>query len=197
MSEKFIKKYLKNSYKIKEQILTNQVKSINKAGHIILKAFLKGRKLICCGNGGSAADSQHFVTELVVRLSNKSKREKPFYAVSLTTNSSILTACGNDFGFDNIFSRQVQAIGKKGDVLFAISTSGNSRNVLNAVKMAKSSGIFTISLTGNTGGKLKKSSELDINVNSNYCPHIQEAHITIIHILCELIEREYLQTQKL
>lgn len=140
-----------------------------------------------CGNGGSASDSQHIATELVVRLKSDSKRN-PLSAIALTTNSSILTACANDFGFENIFSRQIQALGKKGDVLIVLSTSGKSPNITQAVKKAKNLGIKTIALLGGIGGEVKKLSDISLIIPSSDSQRVQEVHITIGHILVELIE---------
>ena len=195
MSEDYIKEYIQKSCTIKQDLSRDSITSIIDASKKIFETFENGNKLLLCGNGGSAADCQHFATELMVRLSSTSRRTEPLSAVALTTNTSLLTACANDLGFEYIFSRQVRGIGVKGDALFAISTSGNSPNVLRAVQTAMDLGIYTISLTGNQGGKLKRLTNLNINVNADYCPHIQESHICIIHILCELLENLYIDTQ--
>ena len=193
MPEDFIKKYIKKSCDIKESLAGKSLQSIIETSERIFEIFERGNKLLLCGNGGSAADCQHFATELMVRLSSVSKRKEPLSAISLTTNTSLLTACSNDMGFDEVFARQVRGLGVKGDALFAISTSGNSPNVLRAAETAREMGIFTISLTGNKGGKLKGLTDLNINVEADYCPHIQESHICIMHILCELVEQLHLK----
>ena len=152
--------------------------------NIITDSLIDGKKLIVCGNGGSAADSQHFVAELV----SKFKRvRKPLSAIALTTDSSIITSIANDFSFDQIFSKQIQALGKKGDVLIGISTSGTSTNVLNALKTAKKEKILTILLTGNIK-KQYNYVDLKINVPSSSTARIQEIHELIYHSICEIVE---------
>ena len=145
------------------------------------------KKLFVCGNGGSAADSQHFSAELVGRFE---KDRNGFPAICLSNDSYAITAIGNDYGFNNVFSRQLEALGSKDDILMSISTSGNSRNVIDAVKKAYSMGIYTIALLGKDGGELKDMVDLPIIVESNRTARIQEMHITLIHIICELIEAE-------
>ncbi len=153
----------------------------------IVNCYKNKNKLLVMGNGGSAADSQHFVAELVGRF--KLER-KALSAVALTTDTSIITAIGNDYGFETIFSRQIEALADKGDVVVGISTSGNSPNVLKALNLAKEIGCFTVSLLGKDGGDIKKISELPIIVPSMDTPRIQEAHATIIHLVCDLVEKE-------
>ncbi len=159
---------------------------IIESAKIIINSIKKGNKLLICGNGGSAADSQHFAAELVGRFK---KDRKALPAISLTVDTSILTAWSNDYSFDTVFSRQVEAVGKKGDVLFGISTSGNSQNVIEAFKIANKTGIYTIALSGKDGCKMKKYAKLNIIVPANDTARIQEAHILIIHILCSIIEK--------
>ncbi len=142
-------------------------------------------KLIICGNGGSAADAQHMAAEFVNRFL---KERKPLPAVALSTDTSVLTSIANDYSFDEVFSKQVEALGKEGDILFAISTSGNSNNVINAVKSAKNKGMFCIGLSGKDGGKLKDLCDLNIIVPSGSTPRIQEMHIFIIHTICQIVE---------
>jgi len=161
---------------------------IEKAAKIIIDSFEKGGKLMICGNGGSAADAQHIAAELVARFK---KERKALPAIALTTNTSILTAVSNDYGYDVTFKRQVEALAKKGDVLLAISTSGNAKNVLEAVKFADKIGVKTIALTGGTGGALAKIAKFSIIAPSGDTPRIQESHMVIYHTLCELIENEY------
>jgi D-sedoheptulose 7-phosphate isomerase len=161
---------------------------INEAARIIVEAFRNNGKLLICGNGGSAADSQHIATELVSRFLME---RRALDAEALTINTSSLTAIGNDYGFDRVFARQIEAKGKSGDVLLGISTSGNSSNVIEAMKTAKTIGIETIGLTGNDATSLiYQLSDCCIGVPSNSTPRIQEAHILIGHMLCEFVERE-------
>lgn len=155
------------------------------AAEKICQALQAGKKLVTFGNGGSAADAQHFATELVVRFE---KERAPLAAVALSTDTSILTAAGNDYAFDQVFSRQVQALVQPGDVVVAISTSGNSRNVLEAVKEAKRKKAWVIGLTGGSGGKLKDAVDLCICVPATRTAHIQECHIALIHGICALVD---------
>jgi len=161
---------------------------MNNAAKVIVQAYRSGGKLLICGNGGSAADSQHIAAELVSRFLIE---RKALDAESLTINTSSLTAIGNDYSFDQVFSRQVEAKGAKGDVLIGISTSGNSKNIIEAIKTAKGMEIKTIGLTGNNRESLiGRLSDYCIHVPSSFTPRIQEAHILIGHILCEFIENE-------
>ncbi len=161
---------------------------MNNVAKVIVQTYRSGCKLLICGNGGSAADSQHIAAELVSRFLIE---RKALDAEALTINTSSLTAIGNDYSFDQVFSRQVEAKGAKGDVLIGISTSGNSKNVIEAIKTAKEMEIKTIGLTGNNRDSLiGRLSDYCIHVPSSATPRIQEAHILIGHILCELIENE-------
>lgn len=145
-----------------------------------------GGKVMFCGNGGSAADSQHLAAELVGRY----KLERPaLNSVALTVDTSILTAVGNDYGYDEVFRRQVEGIGKAGDVLIGLSTSGNSRNVVLAFEKARSMGITTVALTGAGGGKMKEAADIALSVPAGITNHIQEMHITCGHLICELTEK--------
>lgn len=186
---KFLEESLKQSADTKINMISACRESILNASDAILESFSNGGKLMLCGNGGSAADSQHIATEFVVRLSHEFKRPS-LPAIALTTDTSNLTAGSNDLGFENVFARSIEALGKKGDVLIAISTSGNSKNILNAVKMAKSKNIFTIGLLGGSGGSLKNQTDLNIIIPSENIQRIQEGHITAGHIICEIVERE-------
>ena len=152
----------------------------------IVESYRSGGKLLICGNGGSAADAQHLAGELVGRFL---KERQPLSCIALTTDSSVLTAVGNDYGFEDIFSRQVMAHGREGDVLLAISTSGNSANILKAVKAAKKLKMKVLALSGRDGGKLESAADVCITVPSRVCPRIQEAHITIGHIICDFVEQ--------
>jgi D-sedoheptulose 7-phosphate isomerase len=185
----FITESLKDSSAIKLKVLEICYEDIIKASEMILDAVKSGNKLMLCGNGGSAADSQHLATEFMIRLSHDINR-KAIPAIALSTDSSNLTAGGNDIGFENIFARNIEGIGRKDDVLIGISTSGNSKNIIKAVQTAKSLGVKTICLLGSGGGKLKDECDLPIIVPSDNVQRIQESHITIGHILCEITERE-------
>jgi len=165
--------------------LEQQYANIEQAGDAILKAFADKHKILLCGNGGSAADSQHIATEFVVRYQ---KIRKALPAISLTTDTSILTAHTNDFEFATIFSRQIEALGQQGDCLIAISTSGNSENILTAVETAKQKGITTIGMTGGNGGQLATAVDYPVIVPSDITARIQEAHILIAHWWCQLAE---------
>ncbi len=155
---------------------------------LILKKIKNGQKIMVCGNGGSASDAQHISTELTVRL-KKNRAALP--ALALTTDTSALTAIGNDFNFSKIFSRQIEAVGKKGDILLAISTSGNSQNIIEALKTSKEKKIFTFGLLGNKGGKCKKYCDDYFIVNDSSPSRIQEIHILFYHAFCELVENEF------
>ena len=154
---------------------------------ICTNAIKNGNKIMICGNGGSAADAQHFAAELVGRYK---MNRKAIPAIALTTDTSTITAIANDFDYNLIFERQVQAIGKNGDILIGISTSGNSKNVINAFLVAKKMGITTIAISGKDGGKMQKIADFIIDVPSTVTNSIQEMHIAIEHIICEYIEKE-------
>jgi D-sedoheptulose 7-phosphate isomerase len=158
------------------------------AGHLTADAMKSGHKLLVCGNGGSAADAQHLVAEFVARLTI----DRPaLRAIALTTDTSILTAVGNDHSFDHIFERQVEALGQPGDVLLAISTSGNSKNCVKALNLAKTLGLHTIAYTGNNGGAMASLADINIIIPSNTTMNIQESHLALEHIFCMLVERFY------
>ena len=181
-----IKIHLLESAEIKRKTAEECMEVVLEAAQTIIKAFKSGRKVMICGNGGSAADSQHMAGELVCVL-HKSFNRPALPAMALTTDSSILTARSNDFGFDDIFKRQVEAFGRPGDVLIGISTSGTSGNVLAAFKIARQAKIHTILLTGNNL-KAKKVADIAINVPSDNTQFIQESHLAIEHVICELVE---------
>ncbi len=165
--------------------------SLIAASHLIAQSLCAGGKVLICGNGGSAADSQHLAAEMVGRMILE--RKKPLPAIALTTDTSNLTALANDYSFEQIFARQVQALGRDGDVLIAISTSGNSPNVVAAVTVAKQLGCKVISLTGGTGGKLASLSDVTLNVSAGRnSSRIQETHIFAIHSLVDLLDRFFL-----
>jgi D-sedoheptulose 7-phosphate isomerase len=178
---------LEESANIKVMMAQNLSDIIANAVQIILNAYKAGGKVLLIGNGGSAADAQHIAAELVGRF----KLERiGLPAIALSTNTSILTALANDYGYDTVFSRQVEAIANDNDVLIAITTSGTSPNILKAVEMAHSKGVIVIGMTGARGGKLKDMADLTIVVPSDNTARIQEAHITIGHIICHLVENE-------
>ncbi len=158
---------------------------IQEIAELCTETLQKGGKIMFCGNGGSAADSQHLAAEFVGRY----KMERPaLNSVALTVDTSILTAIGNDYGYDDVFRRQVEGIGKEGDVLIGLSTSGNSRNVLLAFQQAASMGIRTVAFTGCGGGRMKETADICLAVPAGVTNHIQEQHITCGHLICELVE---------
>ena len=152
------------------------------------EAIQSGHKLLVAGNGGSAADAQHLVAEFVVRLTDT---RPALRAIALTTDSSILTACGNDFGFDAIFARQIEALGQPGDIFLGISTSGNSPNILKALEQARKVGIITVGFSGSGGGKMRDLCDYNIVIPSSVTMNIQESHLALEHILCMLVECFY------
>ena len=182
-----IEREIRESIAVQEQ-LVGSAQLIADAARLIISSMRNGGKLIVFGNGGSAADAQHLSAELVGRYRQD---RKAFPAIALTTDSSALTSISNDYGFDSIFSRQLEGLGTPGDVVVAISTSGNSPNVLQAVATAKKLGIASIGLTGKSGGKLRGSVDVCLSVPSDSTPRIQEAHGLVIHILSGLIENAF------
>lgn len=184
--ESEIKRMLKESILTKEEVIEKCLPLIKKSVNEIVKCYRKNGKLLVFGNGGSASDAQHFVGELVCKL-KKNRMALP--AIALTTNTSVITAWSNDFSFDYIFSRQIEALSSKKDIAFGISTSGNSKNVIEAIKKAKELNLKTICLLGKDGGKAKEIADISIIVPSKNTQRIQEAHITILHIIAELIEK--------
>ena len=186
-AQKFIIDSLNESSKTKLKIKDQLTNEIIKAVDLLSACFNDGNKLLLCGNGGSAADCQHIATELMIRLSHHIQRPA-LPAIALTTDTSNLTAGGNDIGFENVFARNVDGLGNKGDVLLAISTSGNSPNVVKAAEMANKKSIKVIGFLGGNGGKLKDTVDLPIIIPSSNVQRIQEGHITVAHIICELVE---------
>jgi len=187
--QKFITDSLKESSETKLKIEQQCKTDILKAVDLLSDTFRNGNKLLLCGNGGSAADCQHIATELMIRLSHHIKRPA-LPAIALTTDTSNLTAGGNDIGFENVFARNVEGLGNTGDVLLAISTSGNSPNVIKAVHSAHNKKMKAIGMLGGNGGKLKDLVDLPIVIHSSNVQRIQEGHITVAHIICELVEEE-------
>ena len=182
-----VRSYLAESAAIKRLTADACAESIVTAAGVITEAFRAGGKLLICGNGGSAADCQHMAAEFVSRLTKDFERPG-LPAIALTTDTSFLTAYANDCGFDGVFARQVQALGRPGDVLLGISTSGNSPNVIQAVELARATGLRTVSLTG-SGGRLGKLADVAIAVPNDDTQHLQETHLAVEHLLCLLVER--------
>ena len=189
MFEEMIIDRINKNIEIKENILRDNdlIKKIALTSQKIIKAYKSNKKVILFGNGGSAADAQHLAAELV----NKFYLDrKSLPAIALTVNTSILTAIGNDYSFSQIFSKQLEGIGTEGDIAIGISTSGNSKNIIEGLKFAKKIKLFTIGFTGKNGGKINNIVDICINVPSDDTPRIQEVHIMIGHIICEIIEKE-------
>jgi D-sedoheptulose 7-phosphate isomerase len=187
--QKFILDSLKESAETKQKIAAQCVPEIIEAIDMIIDTFNKKKKILLCGNGGSAADAQHLATEFVIRLNPKIKR-RALPAIALTTDTSLLTAGANDIGYDNVFSRSVEALGDNDDILIGLSTSGNSESVNNAFRKAREKGMKTIALLGNNGGKSKELVDLAVIVPSSDTQRIQEGHITIGHIIFQEVEQE-------
>ncbi|HCI44391.1 MAG TPA: phosphoheptose isomerase [Candidatus Omnitrophica bacterium] len=180
-----MERIFRESIRVKEETLKNNSEKIVQSVESIRKLFTRNGKILFFGNGGSAADSQHIAAEFIGRF-RKERRALP--AIALTTDTSILTALGNDYSFDVIFARQIEGLAQRGDLAFGISTSGNSRNVIEGIKQAKKMGLKTISLTGCGGGKLAPLTDISIIVPSAETARIQESHICIAHAICELVE---------
>ncbi len=180
-----IKSELKSSAELKLRLTNTHAAIIKNTADIIYDAVTKGSVLFLFGNGGSAADAQHIAAEFINRF--KIERQS-LPAIALSTDTSVITSIGNDYSFDDIFSKQIIALGKKGDIAFGISTSGNSPNVLKAFSAAKNKGLFTIGLLGKDGGKALSMVDLAIVIDHTDTPRIQEAHITIGHIICSIID---------
>lgn len=186
--EKIIEEYLRESVKLNTEILNDLslLTIIKEMSLAIIEAYQNKKKLILFGNGGSAADAQHIAAELV----NRFELERiALPAIALTTDTSVLTSIANDYDYSKIFARQVEALAEKGDVVIGISTSGASLSVIKGIEVAREKGAKTIGLTGKNGGKLARTADLVLKVPSNDTPRIQEAHITILHIICYLIEK--------
>ncbi len=180
-----IEDIVQESIRVKEQFSKESCNELITLARKIASAFTSDRKLMICGNGGSAADAQHIAAEFVNRLEME---RPPLPAISLATDSSVITCIGNDYSFNDIFTKQVKAIGLEGDILLAISTSGNSQNVISAAETASEMGIYVAALTGGKGGKLKDVSDLCLIVPSERTARIQESHIMIGHIICKLVD---------
>ena len=186
--KEIVEQYFESHRLAAQKTMSELSDKILEVAGVLIKALEADHKLLLCGNGGSAADSQHIATEITGRFL---RERQPMPAIALTTDTSALTAIGNDFGFEQIFTRQVRALARKGDVLIGLSTSGNSDNVLAALAAATEVGCTTIVLSGRDGGKMAKNADYALVVPSDQTPHIQEMHITIGHILCDLIDRHF------
>lgn len=187
---KEIKDIIRDSINVKSSLLEDEelISNILKAVNIVVSSLRAGKKLLIAGNGGSAADSQHIAAELIGRLNIKDRN--PIPAIALTTDTSILTAISNDFGYEFVFEKQIQALANPGDIFLVISTSGNSINLVNAVNKAKNLGMISIGLLGKDGGKLKDLVDIPIIVRHSNTQRIQESHLLIEHIICELVEQK-------
>ena len=188
--QNLVRKQLNDSIATFQKTLADNdiIQTVVEAGEKTAKAMLDGRKLMIAGNGGSAADAQHLVAEFVSRLTV----DRPaLRAVALTTDTSILTAIGNDYSYDNVFERQLEALGQEGDVFMGISTSGNSKNILKGLAQAKKMGITTIGYSGNGGGKMLPLCDYNVVIPSKVTMNIQECHLALEHIFCMVVERCY------
>lgn len=185
-----IKNIVQSSIDVKTKVLQDEalLQTVKECVGVIVAAFKNGNKVLFCGNGGSAADAQHLAAEFSGRFYTD---RDALPSEALHCNSSYMTAVANDYSYDVIYSRLIKGIGNKGDVLVGLSTSGNSKNIINAFEVAKEKGMITIAFTGETGGKMKPLSDHLINIPSTDTPRIQECHITLGHIVCQLVEEEY------
>ena len=186
-AEQMIRHAIRESIEVKHELLDQHISIIVRLAGLLIRTFHAGGKVVLFGNGGSAADAQHVAAELVNRFLMD---REALPAIALTTNTSILTSVGNDIAFDQVFARQVKALAQKDDLAIGISTSGNSPNVLNGIIAAKEEGAITLGFTGRDGGKLKDLVDICFCVPSDSTPRIQEAHITVWHAICEVVEQE-------
>jgi D-sedoheptulose 7-phosphate isomerase len=182
-----IEHFVSESLRIKARFFEENKERIAETAETIAHGLRNGRKMLLFGNGGSAADSQHLAAEMVGRFGPD---RAPLAAIALSTDTSVLTAVGNDYGYDKVFARQIDALGQPGDTAIAISTSGNSPSVLEALDVARNKGLFTVGFTGETGGKMNGRTEVLFRVPSRVTARIQETHILLGHILCELVDRQ-------
>lgn len=182
-----IRSKIQESIHVKEKILANSelIEKISEVSQVIIHALKNDKKILFCGNGGSAADAQHLAAELSGRFYYD---RDPLFAEALHVNSSYLTAVANDYSYDEVYARLIKGKGRNGDILIGISTSGNSKNIIKAFEVAQKVGMINIALTGESGGLMKSYADLTINVPSNDTPRIQESHILIGHIICEIVE---------
>jgi D-sedoheptulose 7-phosphate isomerase len=188
MNTQEFQKVIEASIQVKQLILNDAqlLTTLNNITEACIKAFKNDNKLLFCGNGGSAADAQHLAAEFTGRFYTD---REPLFAEALHTNTSYLTAVANDYSYDEVFSRLLKGMGRKGDILFGISTSGNSKNIVKAFEVARQRGIITVGMTGQTGGQMKDLSDFLLNVPSTDTPRIQESHIMLGHIVCEFVEK--------
>lgn len=184
-----LQEYILESASVKQNLASNTdlISNLHRAIDLCKECFKNGNKILIAGNGGSAADAQHFAAEFVGRYK---KERKGYPALALTTDTSCLTAWANDYDYETVFSRQVEALGKSGDIFVGISTSGNSKNILRAIEKAKNLGLHTVAILGKDGGIIKNIADITLLVPSNNTPRIQEAHIMLIHIICEEVEKD-------
>ena len=189
MKQDLIRRNISDSITVKQELLQNDaiMVDITKVADLIVEAFNNGNKLLFCGNGGSAADAQHLAAEFSGRYY---LNRPPLHAEALHTDTSFMTAVSNDFSFDDVYARLIQGIGKKGDILIGMSTSGNSKNVIKALEEAKKKNIITIGFTGKANGNMKPYCDYLINIPSDDTPRIQECHLMLGHAICELVEKE-------
>ncbi|NOY88710.1 MAG: SIS domain-containing protein [FCB group bacterium] len=185
----YLKKVAGEAARLRKTVMEQTARNLLDISAVISGVLGSGGKILIAGNGGSAADASHFAGEMVVRLSAQKNRQS-LPTIALTTDAAVITACGNDYGFEHIFARQVEGLGNKGDMLFVISTSGNSLNLIKAVQIAHEKGLLTVGLLGNEGGKLGKMIERKIVIPHSSTQRIQEEHIFIIHLLVELVESD-------
>ncbi len=183
--KEIVLKYFEESIEVKRRFIQDNLDLLLLVADSIKEAFVRGNKLLIFGNGGSAADAQHIAAEFINRFL---KEREPLPAIALTTDTSVITSIGNDYDFSLIFSKQIQALGKKGDIAWGITTSGNSVNVINGLRVAKGMGLLTIALTGRDGGMCGRMVDFHLNVPSQETPLIQETHITIAHVISKLVE---------
>ncbi|NPA55764.1 MAG: D-sedoheptulose 7-phosphate isomerase [Epsilonproteobacteria bacterium] len=183
MLQKCLEDHIQTAIKVQDSLPL-----VYKGAELCVEALQNHKKILICGNGGSAADAQHIAAELSGRFK---KERRALAAIALTTDTSVLSAVGNDYGYEYVFSRQVEALAQRGDVLIAISTSGNSKNIINAIKQAKSANTKVITLTGKGGGEMGKMGDVNIIIPSNDTPRIQEMHIMIGHMICAIIDEHY------
>ena len=189
MKQDLIRRNISDSISVKQKLLQNDtiLTEITKVVDLIVEAFNNGNKLLFCGNGGSAADAQHLAAEFSGRYY---LNRPPLHAEALHTDTSFMTAVSNDFSFDEVYARLIQGIGKQGDILIGMSTSGNSKNVIKALEEAKKKNIITIGFTGKANGNMKPYCDFLINIPSDDTPRIQECHLMLGHAICELVEKE-------
>jgi D-sedoheptulose 7-phosphate isomerase len=192
----FIKQCIEENMSLKQAILEDStlIKRIKMAAQKIIESLKQNNKVLFCGNGGSAADAQHLAAELMGKLYID---RDPLLAISLTTNTSSITAIANDIGYTEVFFRQLKALGNTGDTLVSLSTSGNSESIIKAMNFAREKGIYNIAITGQTGGTMKDYADLLINIPSTATARIQECHVMVGHIICEIVEREIFLKQKI